>query len=168
LVVPDKSLLIRATSDKMNTMQYPRTRTNFVGGADPVRHGYSDHTARPYAQGARPDGYELPGQLGVELHKGLKAAKFKSKDPTNAEFARLVGELRRHYELIDRRQNGRNGKAIASQMRRSSSRTWTACSWCSPEPRAASSALTWALSQPIGQRTGNRLRHLVKRTSTDR
>ena len=58
------------------------------------------------------DGYELPGQLGVELHRGLKAAKFKSKDPTDAEFARLVGELRRHYELIDRRQNGRNGKAI--------------------------------------------------------
>ena len=58
------------------------------------------------------DGSELPGQLGVELHRGLKAAKFKSKDPTNADFARLVGELRRHYELIDRRQNGRNGKAI--------------------------------------------------------
>ena len=55
---------------------------------------------------------ELPGQLGVELHRGLKAAKFKSKEPTDAEFARLVGELRRHYELIDRRQNGRMARPL--------------------------------------------------------
>ena len=31
-----------------------------------------------------------------------------------------------------------------------------------PEPRATSSALTCALSQPIGQRTGDRLPHLSK------
>lgn len=77
----------------------------------PLNAGFEYNLLSEMLQSAH-DGSELPGQLGVELHRGLKAAKFKSKDPTNAGFARLVGELRRHYELMDRRQNGRNGKAI--------------------------------------------------------
>ena len=77
----------------------------------PLGAGFEYNLLSEVLQSAR-DGFELPGQLGVELHRGLKAAKFKSKEPTDAEFARLVGELRRHYQLLDRRQNGRNGKAI--------------------------------------------------------
>ena len=57
-------------------------------------------------------GAELPGQLGIELHKGLKAAYFKSKSPTDAEFSMLMLEFRRHYELVERRENGRSGKAV--------------------------------------------------------
>jgi len=57
-------------------------------------------------------GAELPGQLGIELHKGLKAAYSKSKSPTDAEFSMLMLEFRRHYELVERRENGRSGKAV--------------------------------------------------------
>ena len=64
----------------------------------PLGAGFEYNLLSEVLQSAR-DGFELPGQLGVELHRGLKAAKFKSKEPTDAEFARLVGELRRHYEL---------------------------------------------------------------------
>lgn len=47
----------------------------------------------------------LPRQLGIELHKGLVAAKFRTKTPSASAFDQLMASVRQHFQLVHRRYN---------------------------------------------------------------